>query len=233
MRIIATAAASLFLLMSLPAQSAQTGRWYQPTASDVLAVQNLASYYALYNRSGEVGKLADIFALKTPGTSWKTPSGPTDTEGVRKRISAEASSRSRPGDPAVLRVHLQATQVLVFAGDGKTARGLWDAFGPSINGADDVGSWLWMRYGIDFIKEEGQWKIWHMQVFPFFKTPFDKSWTVNAKEQASALGAGQAPARAGTAAAGKFWIYDAKSPMPADVPRIPETYYSFDPNDSY
>lgn len=49
---------------------------------------------------------------------------------------------------------------------------------------NDVGSWLWVRYGVDFIKEAGEWKIWHLQVFPFFKTPFDKRWTVNAREQA-------------------------------------------------
>jgi hypothetical protein len=51
------------------------------------------------------------------------------------------------------------------AGDGKTAKGLWYCPGmettPKGDG-DAEALWVFGTMGIDFIKEDGQWKIWHM-----------------------------------------------------------------------
>ena len=33
-----------------------------------------------------------------------------------------------------------------------------------------------MRYGNDFILEDGEWKIWHLHVFGIFMCPVDKNW---------------------------------------------------------
>jgi hypothetical protein len=66
-------------------------------------------------------------------------------------------------------MHTQETPVIEVAGDGKTAKGLWYSIGLSIRGQVDssgktsVGSgWMWEKYGVDFIKEDGKWKIWHL-----------------------------------------------------------------------
>jgi hypothetical protein len=39
-----------------------------------------------------------------------------------------------------------------------------------------------MKYGADFKKEEGRWKIWHMHVYGLFMAPYDRSWALNAPE---------------------------------------------------
>ena len=39
-----------------------------------------------------------------------------------------------------------------------------------------VGMWCYGKYANDFIKVNGEWKIWHLQWIRFFRTPFDTSW---------------------------------------------------------
>lgn len=63
-----------------------------------------------------------------------------------------------------LTVQNMSCQVIEVARDQKTAKGLWyytlidfdlTQYGPEAR-------WYWGRVGIDFINEDGQWKIWHM-----------------------------------------------------------------------
>jgi hypothetical protein len=66
-------------------------------------------------------------------------------------------------------MHTQETPVIEVAGDGKTAKGIWYSIGLAVRGSVDengntsVGTgWMWEKYGVDFIKEDGGWKIWHL-----------------------------------------------------------------------
>lgn len=43
-------------------------------------------------------------------------------------------------------------------------------------GGSFEGEWAWSKYGADFIKEDGEWKMWHMHLYPIFKSDYDKSW---------------------------------------------------------
>ncbi len=36
--------------------------------------------------------------------------------------------------------------------------------------------WVWGIYLVDYVKEDGEWRFWHMVFSPFFRTPDDKSW---------------------------------------------------------
>jgi len=36
--------------------------------------------------------------------------------------------------------------------------------------------WVWVKYGVDFVKEDGKWKIRHFKVYATFETPYDKGW---------------------------------------------------------
>lgn len=69
-------------------------------------------------------------------------------------------------------MHTQTTAIIEIAGDGKTAKGIW--YSPGIaNGAvikDDgtigiSGGWFMEKYGADFVKENGEWKIWHIHMY--------------------------------------------------------------------
>jgi hypothetical protein len=96
------------------------------------------------------------------------------------KISLEAISRIYPeiknvpenlGTGAGWAIHTQTTPIIEVAGDGKTAKGLW--YSPGImantvinNGKVEVsGGWFWEKYGVDFIKEDGEWKIWHIGMY--------------------------------------------------------------------
>ncbi len=57
------------------------------------------------------------------------------------------------------------TPVVEVAGDSQTAKGLWVCRGlvEKITPAGPVSYWDWSYWAVDFILEDGQWKIWHMQ----------------------------------------------------------------------
>jgi len=67
--------------------------------------------------------------------------------------------------------HTQSTAIIVVADDGKTAKGIWES--PGLHFAAQVrdgkitksGSWFWEKYGADFVKEDGKWKIWHISMY--------------------------------------------------------------------
>ena len=80
-------------------------------------------------------------------------------------------------------MHTLTTPIIEIAGDGKTAKAVWYSPGlglsSHINGENvTVGStFFWEKYGADFVKEDGQWKIWHCQMFYDFTPSFPASMT--------------------------------------------------------
>ena len=73
-----------------------------------------------------------------------------------------------------LESRLAANPYIVIAGDGLSAKGVW--FSPAVKaeiGPDGElhGRYQQERIGVDFVKEDGQWKIWHYQVYPDFTAP--------------------------------------------------------------
>jgi hypothetical protein len=68
-------------------------------------------------------------------------------------------------------IHTQTTPIIEVAGDGKTAKGMWYSPGIMANTAiikgkaEVSGGWFWEKYGVDFIKEDGKWKIWHIGMY--------------------------------------------------------------------
>ena len=81
------------------------------------------------------------------------------------------------GDMAI---HSMNTPVIEVAGDGKTARGVF--FSPGVETSTDPETgkarcnWCWIKYGVDFICEDGRWYIWHFSTFGTFMCDFYKSW---------------------------------------------------------
>lgn len=58
------------------------------------------------------------------------------------------------------------SQVIEIAEDGLTAKGLWNIRGSycRLTGAGPVAYWIFGWAAVDFIMEDGEWKIWHMQI---------------------------------------------------------------------
>jgi len=69
---------------------------------------------------------------------------------------------------------------IVVADDGQTARGVWTSPGHETTRQPDGkfrAEWAWGRVAADFIKIDGQWKIWHYHWYRLFRTPFNTPWT--------------------------------------------------------
>lgn len=77
--------------------------------------------------------------------------------------------------------HHLATPTIQVAGDGKTARGLWQSPGCETRGGQGANGrpqplWCYGKFLNDFINENGVWKIWHTHFYVTFYTPFHVNW---------------------------------------------------------
>lgn len=65
-------------------------------------------------------------------------------------------------------IHTLTTSIIEIAEDGLSAKGLWYTPGYAIrrNYQQDEASatWMWEKYGADFVWEDGQWKFLHIQI---------------------------------------------------------------------
>ncbi|MEJ6009841.1 nuclear transport factor 2 family protein [Novosphingobium aquae] len=104
----------------------------------------------------------------------------------------------RPNPPGKLIYHFLASPIIEVAADGKTAKGMWLMSGlesgltapEAAKGAPDFmyeknvtvdGKKVWMhtvyaKYGVDFIKQDGEWKIWHFHCFEVARAPYGLGW---------------------------------------------------------
>jgi hypothetical protein len=76
-------------------------------------------------------------------------------------------------------MHTITTPLVVVADDGKTAKALF--YSPGQVSQTPLGNpdanWMWERYAVDFIKQDGKWKIWHFNVFTDFSVVPGGDWT--------------------------------------------------------
>ena len=88
--------------------------------------------------------------------------------------------------PGIMCVHTFSTPVIEIAEDGQTARGVWLSSGTENFGDGDhiqneldrgFEGWAWSMYAFDFIKIDGEWKLWHYRLFGLFIMKHDECWT--------------------------------------------------------
>ena len=70
------------------------------------------------------------------------------------------------------------TPIVEIAFDGKTAKGYWYIFGETteVYSEGPKAAWKFGRCAVDFIKENGKWKFWHMTVFTDIEAPLGSNW---------------------------------------------------------
>ncbi|MGI6057451.1 MAG: nuclear transport factor 2 family protein [Bilifractor sp.] len=109
----------------------------------------------------------------------------------------------RPNPPGKFIFHSIHTPVIEIADDCMTAKGVWMLSGVEsgmvpddvknlpedmfcknkVDGKRVWAHWCWSKYGIDFINEDGKWKIWHFHCYALTRTPFDTNWVEFAAKQ--------------------------------------------------
>lgn len=71
--------------------------------------------------------------------------------------------------------------VIEIAGDGETAKGMWHCFGKpvDVNEYGPLAYWVFGTFCVDFVKEDGQWKLWHMMFLEDIHFPAGVNWSTN------------------------------------------------------
>jgi len=70
------------------------------------------------------------------------------------------------------------TFIIEIAADGQTAKGIWSLHGTyaDMTPSGPVSYWDWGYWCVDFIYENGAWKIWHMQDLKDINNPTGGDW---------------------------------------------------------
>ena len=54
--------------------------------------------------------------------------------------------------------------------------------GGDVDGKPVWAHWVWCKYGVDFIKQDGEWRIWHFRCYEVARAPFNRDWISFAKD---------------------------------------------------
>ena len=146
------------------------------------ACRNLMGRYSYLHTAFRNKEFMELWA-KRDDVSQTMPFGKfVGYEGVYQSYVGFHGDRNNPEDYEQLRglmmIHEMCTDVIEVAADGKTAKGIWISPGTETapSPGKEKGAWCWGKYEVEFIKEDGVWKFWHMTLYPLFLTPYNRSW---------------------------------------------------------
>ena len=134
-------------------------------------------------------------------------------------------------------MHTLTTPITEIAGDGKTAKCVWYSPGQVTEVGRDgkpMAMWMWEKYGVDFVEEDGKWKIWHIHMYTDFAVPPGKSWTDPTTKSSFSTGdTVERPPEMNPDI--EVVTYKEWSPttVPQLLPKLPEPYYTFSETFSY
>lgn len=145
----------------------------------ITQIQNLLGRYVYMHIGGKHTGCMDLFSKREdmsveigPMGKFKGPKGLNQIYGINHTVN----EGERIG---FLAVHPLTTPVIEVADDCQTAKGLWLHHGcetlPDPDGIKAV--FMDGYYAIDFIFEEGAWKMWHFHMFPLFSCPWNTPFT--------------------------------------------------------
>lgn len=198
------------------------------------AVSNVMGRYSYLHTAGRHTESESLFALNTPGVRvemmWGVYEGAQSIHRLYSKMHVKTEAvNDRKGQ---LHLHTLTTPVIEVAGDGKTAKAVWVSPGIETGffGTDKVeANWAWAKYAADFVKENGEWKIWHLHVYGLFMSPYNKSWVEKINDHdMPELPDEFKPDRPPTT----HWMYSTdKAPVLSPAPPAP--YMHFNDKDAY
>jgi hypothetical protein len=147
-------------------------------------IQNIMGRYSYWHTANMHRECVDLFALKTPGVRaemmWGVYEGP---EGIERLYPGWHMWMGEEANKGQMHMHTLTTPVIEVAADLQTAKAVWispghETMGPGESpGGNGHAAWAWCKYACDFVREDGQWKIWHLHVYGIFFTPYEQPWT--------------------------------------------------------
>lgn len=145
-------------------------------AADTWAVQNLMSRHSWYHSAFmNATELDEIWVKKTPNPIWaQNYQQWVGMDAIKKSYGMPSTPKDRLG---AIQFHTVSTPVIEIAEDRKTAKGVFYTAGVVGSYQKDGTAntrWMWERYGMECVQEDGVWKIWHLHVYSDFAVDFGK-----------------------------------------------------------
>lgn len=147
-------------------------------AKDYLEIWKVQSLYAHLYYIGKRSKVPGLFAQKTPGVNLEIEDSGV-YEGIESitRFWNTVFSDDKVG-PGHLAIHMTVNPVIEINKDRTKARGIWHSHGYcSFIGPDDYMQFLCLgKYDMEYVKEDGEWKIYKFAYRQAFMCPYEKGW---------------------------------------------------------
>ncbi len=170
---------------------------------------------------------------------------------MMSRLNPEVKNIKENEGIGDLVMHTLTTPIIEVAKDRKTAQGVWMSVGLAArDGQDGKPQYVefWERFGVDFVREDGQWKIWHFQIHSdvMLNIPENMVGGPGPPVQAQAVGITAAKSPRGAPSAGQppqgmkndmdrqvqmHKMYSATT-VPQLSPRLPEPYDTWEDTES-
>ena len=194
--------------------------------------RNLMGMFAVYHTETRHNDLVELWADREDDVLYMPWGAYYGKQGVKTCFVDELGDRSDPrvqSSPIMkgaLNMHPLDTCVLEVAGDNQTARGCW--MSPGINTAIDpaegkpVAEWNYSKLAVDFLREDGMWKIWKLHLYPLFRAGYDICWTEyrhSVMDQFPHPGASPLPRQ--------NWQLARDTVYPVDQPVVPRPYATY------
>ncbi|MBP2655086.1 MAG: hypothetical protein H6Q73_2655 [Firmicutes bacterium] len=225
-------------------------------ALDINEVQIVMSKHEYYHALGtNIEELENIWTKTAPDVSFALNAGYwvgydsiMNAYGTIHQANLEADlARLRVNYPdvaedalgaGILMMHTLTTPIIEIAGDGQTAKGMWYTPGQVTGiGSDGYPSaqWMWEKYGVDFIKEDGVWKIWHMLICTDCSCDVagNTSWVTDATTTSVLKDAETATVNPTPDIQISPYSSYSNTQVPQNIPRMPEPYWTFSETFSY
>jgi len=147
----------------------------------VVEIQNIMSKYQSYHSASDQEKTVELFAKKTPGGKLIFRGAIYEGyEGVKNHflVWMKEAEKDLTGK---LYLHEVVSPIIEVAQDAQTAKAQFSSIGcETAYGPNNtlMSLWSWDKYHVDFVKEDGEWKIYNLDFHTTFLTPYEgKGWT--------------------------------------------------------
>jgi hypothetical protein len=140
---------------------------------DLAAIQKLQSNYVHRLFTQRYESIPELYAQNSPDVSVEfSDSGLfKGRESVTRLYNAFGQTRETPG---FFILHMAVNPYVEIAADGQSAKSHW--LSPGASNSPGGSSWIWGPYYVDYVKEDGHWKIQHSNLVPLFRNPYRYSW---------------------------------------------------------
>jgi hypothetical protein len=144
-------------------------------ACDELEIQKVQSLYSHYYQIGRRGDVPSLFAQHTPGVSLEIEdSGIYDGITGVTRFWNDVFGGNAPLPAGWLAVHMTCNPIIEIDPAGTRARGVWHSHGfCALRGVPFVCSG---KYDMEYVKEDGTWKILTFKYRQIFMSPWHQAW---------------------------------------------------------